>query len=92
MHLHFQWQSLNRLGLPRSCASLHKEIMSESIRRRAPAQRGRINIEDSWELHWWCERLGCSDAGLREAVKAVGDTATKVAQYLRERKTRITRH
>ena len=59
--------------------------MNETIRRRAPADRGRINIDDPWELRWWCTRLGCSDLGLKEAVRTVGNTATKVAQYLRER-------
>jgi len=57
------------------------------IRLHPPADRGRININDPLELRWWCGRLGCSDLKLMEAVKAVGAAATRVASYLRERKS-----
>lgn len=61
--------------------------MTASSWQHPPADRGRINLEDPGELRWWCGRLGCSDLRLREAVRTVGATATRVAQYLRDRRT-----
>ena len=38
------------------------------------------------ELHNWMRRLGCSEAELHEAVKAVGRSADDVRQYLAGRR------
>lgn len=33
----------------------------------------------------WCKSLGCTEEELRKAVAAVGDSATKVRDYLKSR-------
>jgi hypothetical protein len=40
--------------------------------KRGPQDRSRINIHESWEVRYWCERLGVTPAELRRAVKSAG--------------------
>ncbi|KQT12512.1 DUF3606 domain-containing protein [Ramlibacter sp. Leaf400] len=42
----------------------------------------RINIEDPKDRAEWARKLDCSEAQLREAVKAVGDEAGAVEMHL----------
>lgn len=51
---------------------------------RAETQRSdRINVNERWEIQYWTERMGVTDAQLREAVRMVGPTAAEVRKYLR---------
>jgi hypothetical protein len=51
---------------------------------RAETQRSdRINVNERWEIQYWTERMGVTDAQLREAVRMVGPTAGEVRKYLR---------
>ncbi len=59
--------------------------MSDDLQNRGPADRSRINVNESWEVRWWCNKFGVSEAQLRAAVAAVGTSASKVEEYLRRR-------
>jgi len=48
------------------------------------ADESRININESYELQYWSEKLNVSRDQLREAVEAVGPSAEKVTEYLKE--------
>jgi hypothetical protein len=42
----------------------------------------RINVKQPHELRDWAESLGVSEERVCEAVRAVGDSATKIKDYL----------
>ena len=53
--------------------------------KRGPADRSRINVNESWEVRYWTAELGCSEERLREAVESVGVMRDDVARYLARR-------
>ena len=56
--------------------------MSDNLKKKGPPDRTRINVNEKWEVDWWCEDLGCSEAQLRAAVQAVGVMVVNVKRYL----------
>lgn len=56
--------------------------MSDGVKNRGPQGRSRINVNEPWELRWWCSHFGVTEAQLREAVTAVGVMAEVVRRYL----------
>lgn len=56
--------------------------MADDLNQRGPQDRSRINVEESHELRYWTQTLGVSEAQLRDAVKAVGVSATRVREHL----------
>lgn len=56
--------------------------MSDDLKNSGPADRTRINVNESWELRWWTESLGVTEQELRAAVAAVGTSASAVRQHL----------
>lgn len=47
------------------------------------SQERTILIDDLRDVRAWCNLWGCSEAQLRLAVRAVGDSADAVRAYLR---------
>ncbi|HLA53589.1 MAG TPA: DUF3606 domain-containing protein [Flavitalea sp.] len=43
----------------------------------------RINVNQPWELRDWSQKLGCTEAKLKEAVKAVGPMVKDVKVWLK---------
>ncbi|MDH0681022.1 DUF3606 domain-containing protein [Achromobacter animicus] len=58
--------------------------MSDDLSKRGPQDRSRINVNETHELRYWTQELGVSETQLREAVKAVGPSATAVREHLRK--------
>ena len=56
--------------------------MSDDLSKRGPQDRSRINVNEPHELRYWTQALGVTEAQLREAVKAVGPSATAVREHL----------
>jgi hypothetical protein len=48
--------------------------------------RKLVALDEDYEVRDWCKSLGCTPAALREAVKAVGNSADKVREYLSKKK------
>lgn len=46
------------------------------------ADRKLISLEQAHELRDWTQSLGCTEQQLRDAVKAVGNSAEAVRAYL----------
>ena len=44
----------------------------------------RINLNEAWDLQYWCKRFRTSERRLREAVNAVGVMAVSVRAYLEQ--------
>lgn len=56
--------------------------MSDDLSKRGPQDRSRINVNEPHELRYWTQALGVTEVQLREAVKAVGPSATAVREHL----------
>lgn len=56
--------------------------MADDLSKRGPADRTRINVNESWEVKWWCQHLGVTEQQLRDAVKKVGVMVTDVRRHL----------
>src|SRR5690348_2225821 len=59
-------------------------VMSDDRNNRGPADRSRINVNEPYEVDYWCRRFGCSESRLRDAVKSVGVMVSDVERYLRQ--------
>jgi hypothetical protein len=56
--------------------------MSDDLHNRGPRDRARVNVNEDWEVRWWCKEFGCTEAQLRAAVRAVGVMAADVRRHL----------
>ena len=56
--------------------------MSDDKNDRGPDDRSRISLEEDYEVRYWAERWGITEEELSQAVKEVGNSASKVAIYL----------
>lgn len=57
--------------------------MSDNLDSSGGQDRKRINVNQDHELRDWSAKFGVTPEQLREAVKAVGDRAEEVQEYLR---------
>lgn len=48
--------------------------------------RDLINLNEPYEVRDWCKSLNCTESELRNAVAAVGSSATKVRAHLRAKR------
>lgn len=44
----------------------------------------RLNLKESWEVDYWCEKFQCSELDLREAVSVAGDSIGSLRRYFSE--------
>ena len=57
--------------------------MADDKKHVGAPDRDRINLGEDYEIRDWTQALGVSEAQLREAVDAVGNSADKVREYLK---------
>ncbi len=55
---------------------------STAAKSATSMDRKLIALSEPYEVRDWCKSLGCSEAELKAAVKAVGNSAAKVKAYL----------
>ena len=60
--------------------------MSDNPNERGAQDRSRINPEQKHEVQYWTNKFGVSEEKLREATRAVGNSAEKVEEYLKQGK------
>jgi hypothetical protein len=56
--------------------------MSDDLSKKGPADRARINLNESWEVRWWTKELKVTEDELRAAVRAVGPQTADVRKQL----------
>lgn len=56
--------------------------MSDDRFEGAPRDRDRINLGEDRERHEWAQRFGVTEDELKDAVRAAGESANKVRDYL----------
>ena len=57
--------------------------MADDTQQRGGQDRTRIDVNEEYELRDWSKKFGVSRERLQEAVKAVGDQASKVEEFLK---------
>jgi len=58
--------------------------MPNDLTDRVPSDQSRINMNEVWEIRWWCVQFGVTEDELRKAVDAVGPTPAEVEQQLKK--------
>lgn len=56
--------------------------MSDDLTKKKPLDASRININEPYEVNYWCATLGVTKVQLIAAVKAVGTSVAAVKIYL----------
>lgn len=59
--------------------------MSDSSKNKGEPDRSLINLNQEHEVRYWTQALDVTEDELREAVRAVGSSASAVREYLRSR-------
>ena len=59
--------------------------MSDDKSKTGGQDRQRISLQQDYEIRDWTKSLGCTEDQLRAAVKAVGDSAEKVREFLKKK-------
>lgn len=57
--------------------------MSDDTTKRGGQDRGRINVNEDYELRSWSKKLGVTADELKAAVKAAGTNAKDVEAHLK---------
>jgi Protein of unknown function (DUF3606). len=58
--------------------------MADDLHKRRPQDASKISLTERWEIEYWTQVLGVSEAKLREAIRKVGNGAAAVREYLRQ--------
>lgn len=61
---------------------LNQYIMSDDLKKKQPEDPSKININQVWEVNYWCNKFGVTETTLKQAVKAVGPMVKDVKKYL----------
>lgn len=56
--------------------------MADDLTKRGPADAGRVNVNETWELSYWSTKFGVSPETLKAAVKKVGVMVVDVRREL----------
>jgi hypothetical protein len=56
--------------------------MEDEEPTRVPRDAKRVNVDDPYEVNYWCEQFGCSEAQLRAAVAKAGVVPKHVQIWL----------
>jgi hypothetical protein len=67
-------------------AGVHKEIRMADDTKKTGLDRKLISLEEPHEVRSWTQSLGVSEMQLRDAVKAVGNSAEAVRKHLADGK------
>jgi hypothetical protein len=51
---------------------------------RTPANTSEVNLDEEWEVRYWCERFDVDEGTLRTCVMEVGPRMVDIEQRLRE--------
>ena len=62
-----------------------KEMTMSDTSKGSSQDRKLIALSQDHEVRDWCKSLGCTEAQLRAAVAAVGNSADKVREFLKSK-------
>jgi len=58
--------------------------MSDDLTKKAPQDASKVNVNEPYEVNYWCDKFDCTKAELKAAVKAVGIDADAVEKQLKK--------
>jgi hypothetical protein len=58
-------------------------LMADNLHKK-PQDGKLISLKEDWEVKYWTEALACSVIELKAAVEAVGHSAERVREYLKQ--------
>jgi hypothetical protein len=67
------------------CECFWETFMSDNTKQTG-LDRKLISLSEDYEVRDWTKSLGCTEDELRAAVKAVGNSAEKVRDFLSQKK------
>lgn len=56
--------------------------MPDNLTKKRPEDSQRINLNQPYEVQYWCDKFDCTEDDLQDAVDAVGNSAADVQTYL----------
>ena len=56
--------------------------MSDDLTKTKPLDASRINVNEPYEVNYWCDKFNVTKATLLAAVKAVGTSSEAVKKHL----------
>ena len=56
--------------------------MTDDLKRKSPEDPTKINVNQQWELNYWCNKFNVTESQLKQAVKAVGVMVKDVKKHL----------
>lgn len=56
--------------------------MSDDLSKKRPQDATKVNVHESWELEYWSKKFGVTKEQLKNAVNAVGVSASAVQKHL----------
>jgi hypothetical protein len=54
----------------------------DDLKKKGPADRSKINVNEPWEVDYWTKELGVSKDELAKIVKKVGNSSAAVRKEL----------
>jgi len=54
--------------------------MADKLNNNIP-ETNTINLSEQWQIDYWTELLGCTEAQLRSVIKLVGNSLNDVKKY-----------
>jgi hypothetical protein len=54
----------------------------DDLQKKGPADSGKVNLQEAWEVDYWTNELGVSKDELQRVVKKVGDSAAAIRKEL----------
>lgn len=58
--------------------------MSDDLKKTKPHDASRVNLNEIWEVTYWCKKFNCTKSELINAVKSVGTSVEKVRMFLKK--------
>jgi hypothetical protein len=55
--------------------------MSDDLTKRQPQDKSKISLTEAWEVRYWTNALGVTEAQLRAAIKLVGNGSAAVKRH-----------
>lgn len=52
--------------------------MPDDLTKRRPQDSSRVNINEPWEVKFWCKEFGITEARLKQLVKQYGTSAAVI--------------
>lgn len=56
--------------------------MSDNLKKKKPQDASKINLNEPYEVNYWCDVLNVSKVELTSAVKSVGVSVIAVKKHL----------